>query len=77
MIREREVNVAPGGLMLGVYLLALLLLGAACFVVPSPITWGTAAFLAVVDIVLLCGLVMVEPNQAKVLQLFGRDVGTV
>src|SRR5688572_26151310 len=77
MIREREINVAPGGLMLGVYLLALLLLGAACFVVPSPVTWGTAALLAVLDIVLLCGLFMVQPNQATVLQLFGRYVGTV
>jgi regulator of protease activity HflC (stomatin/prohibitin superfamily) len=77
MIREREITVAPGGLMLGIYLLALLFLGAICFVVPNPITWGTAAFLAVVDIVLLCGLFMVEPNEAKVLQLFGRYVGTV
>jgi regulator of protease activity HflC (stomatin/prohibitin superfamily) len=77
MIREREITVAPGGLMLGIYLLALLLLGAVCFVVPSPVTWGTAAFLAVVDIVLLCGLFMVQPNQATVLQLFGRYVGTV
>jgi len=77
MIREREVTVAPGGLMLGVFLLALLLLGAVCFMVPSPITFGTAAFLVVVDIVLFCGLFMVEPNQAKVLQLFGRYVGTV
>src|SRR5687768_10542557 len=77
MIRERETTVAPGGLMLGVFLLGFLFLAAICFIVPSPVTWGTAALLAVVDVVLLCGLFMVQPNQATVLQLFGRYVGTV
>jgi regulator of protease activity HflC (stomatin/prohibitin superfamily) len=77
MIRERETSAAPGGLMLALFLFVFLLLGAVCFVVPSPITWGTAAFLAVVNFVLLCGLFMVQPNQAVVLQLFGRYVGSV
>ncbi len=77
MIREREINVASGGLMLGVFLLGFLLLGVVGVVVQNPIVWGLVALLAVVNFVLLCGLFMVQPNQATVLQLFGRYVGTV
>ena len=77
MIRERETQVAPGGIMLGVYLAALLLLGAGCLAVPNPWVWGGAIFFGVIIIVLLSGLFIVEPNEAKVLQLFGRYVGTV
>ena len=77
MIRDREITAASGGLMLAIFLLGFLFLGGVCFVIPSPVTWGGAALLAVVNVVLLCGLFMVQPNQATVLQLFGRYVGTV
>jgi regulator of protease activity HflC (stomatin/prohibitin superfamily) len=77
MIREREVKVAPGGLMLGIYLLALLLLGGVSLLIQTPAFWIPAAIVAAAIIVLLFGLFMVEPNEAKVLQLFGRYVGTV
>jgi len=77
MIREREIQAAPGGVMLGLFLLVFLLLGGGCFAVPNAVVIGSAVFLAVVNFVLLCGLFMVQPNQAAVLQLFGRYVGTV
>lgn len=78
MIKEREMSVASGGLMLAVLLIALVLFGLICFITGgNPFVLGTMTFFAVVDIVLLCGLFIVNPNQGAVLQLFGRYVGTV
>jgi regulator of protease activity HflC (stomatin/prohibitin superfamily) len=77
MIRERELGVASGGIMLIVLLVVLLLFGLVCFAVPHPIVIGAMVFLAAVDIFLLCGLFIVDPNEAKVVQLFGRYVGSV
>ena len=37
----------------------------------------SSVFILAADIILLAGLFMVEPNQARVVQLFGRYVGTV
>ena len=78
MIKERELSGASGGLMLAVLLIALLVFGLVCFIAGgNPFVVGTMVFFAVVDIVLLCGLFIVNPNQGAVLQLFGRYVGTV
>jgi regulator of protease activity HflC (stomatin/prohibitin superfamily) len=77
MIKERELTVASGGLMLGVLLFALLMFGFISVAVPNPWVWGTMILFAVIDIILLCGLFMVDPNEGKVLQLFGRYIGTV
>ncbi len=80
MMREKERTVASGGLALAVLLLLLVLfiwgivsqgrahhaLGAVVF-----------ALLTVVDIIGLSGLFVINPNEAKVLQLFGSYTGTV
>jgi regulator of protease activity HflC (stomatin/prohibitin superfamily) len=80
MIRERQVSAISGGFML----LALLAAGVGLFVglithvdshspkVIVPCLVGIA-----VVIVCMCGLFIVNPNEAKVLQFFGRYVGTV
>ena len=80
MIRERQVTGVPGGFML----LALLAGGLALLVTffmnvtshsPGILIPCVVGLVAV--IVCLCGLFIVNPNEAKVLQFFGRYVGTV
>jgi regulator of protease activity HflC (stomatin/prohibitin superfamily) len=79
MIREKEFNGRPG---LGMLLLFLvLLLGSIALLIYSAnhgmgvgATVGGLAMLA--SILGLCGLFIVNPNQAKVLQFFGDYVGT-
>ena len=79
MIREREYNGIPG---LGMLLLFLaLFLGAVAGLVYSAHQgWGggciASALLMVGAILGEAGLFVVNPNQAKVLQLFGDYVGT-
>ena len=62
-------------------LLGLLVSGVAAFVFgilePTPLTIALVALLEATVILLLFGLFMVDPNEARVLQLFGRYVGTV
>ncbi len=80
MNREIKRSVPSGYLMIGILLLAQLVLG---YVVVSALqTQSIALFLvaaAASIIVLVCwaGFMMVHPNEAKVLQLFGKYVGTV
>src|SRR5688572_29069891 len=78
MLVERE-HLAPAGLP---YLLGLL----AALVLSALAILATAAFapllliglipIALVLFVMLFGIFTVDPNEAKVLQLFGRYVGT-
>ena len=79
MIQEVETRASPGGMMLALFIAALLglilitiLTG---FAYPPLIP--VPALLIVTDIVLLFGLFTVAPNEARVLQLFGRYIGTV
>ena len=62
-------------------LLALLVSGVGLFVFgilePTALTITLVALLEATVVLLLCGLFMVDPNEARVLQLFGRYVGTV
>jgi regulator of protease activity HflC (stomatin/prohibitin superfamily) len=80
MIRERE-RAAMSGVVIVLVLLVVLLAGTSGFVmgiraqhVPliilSIVVWATAVFLGV-------GVFSVNPNEARVLQLFGDYVGTV
>jgi regulator of protease activity HflC (stomatin/prohibitin superfamily) len=80
MIEERERSAAPGLLMLLVLLSVLGLSGWRAFealsqtqVVPG-LAW---LFVDLVTVVLLAGLFMVNPNEGRVLQLFGDYRGTV
>jgi regulator of protease activity HflC (stomatin/prohibitin superfamily) len=80
MMREK-VRDLPSGYPIIVVLLALqLILGYAIFVaIRAQSVWGIiAAFLATTFVLIFwAGLFMVNPNEAKVLQLFGKYVGTV
>jgi len=83
MIREKQMSAPSGWIALGV-LLPLLILFVALIVVEgkqgsdaSPLLIVAYALLAAVDGVCLGGLFVVNPNEAQVLQLFGRYVGTV
>jgi regulator of protease activity HflC (stomatin/prohibitin superfamily) len=79
MLKEREIATASGGLMLVVLLVALLgmIVGAGKATEAQDVGLSVALFLGIMlDIVLLKGLFKVNPNEAKVLQLFGRYIGT-
>jgi regulator of protease activity HflC (stomatin/prohibitin superfamily) len=80
MIREREYTALPG-LPVALGLLALIVLGVSGIVngalrasPPLAIVAGLTVALA---IFLLTGLIVVNPNEAKVLQFFGRYAGTI
>jgi len=82
MIREKERSVMSGLIALAV-LLPLLCLTVYAFIqsvaAPSVSVWRVVFLVAaiVVEIICLAGLFVVNPNEAKVLQLFGAYVGTV
>lgn len=79
MIREKEFNGRPG---LGMLLLFLVLfLGSIALLIYSihrGTGWGVlvSVLLMLSSILGLCGLFIVNPNEAKVLQFFGDYVGT-
>ena len=80
MIREREVRGVPGLPMLAVLLVAA---AAACYGIvagaraaDAPVALGSA-FAVLVVVFLGVGLFVVNPNEGRVLQLFGAYVGTV
>ncbi len=75
MIKEKERRVASGWLAL---ILLLILLPVAVFliVIGPVIVKIAAAVWILVDLFLLCGLFFINPNEARVLQLFGKYTGT-
>lgn len=79
MIREREFNGRPG---MGMLLLLLVLFLASIAGIIYGVRLGSPALLVVstlvmlTDVVLMCGLFIVNPNEGKVLQFFGEYVGT-
>jgi regulator of protease activity HflC (stomatin/prohibitin superfamily) len=80
MIRERQVNALPG---LPVLLVLLAVDIAAIYALVDAAQDGSATMIAVCVIAtivatfLMAGLFVVNPNEAKVLQLFGAYAGTV
>ncbi len=80
MIREREIKPMSGVFML-FFLLALGVVLVVLFVgaVQQQQAWAAVGWsLAwMIDLLCLIGLFVVNPNEAKVVQLFGRYVGTV
>ena len=79
MIREEIRTVSSGYLMIVLLLVAQLGLGYAIFAAIRAMSIGglvAAALASVVVLVCWAGLFMVHPNEAKVLQLFGKYVGT-
>ncbi len=83
MVTE-QVREAPSGVLALIILLLVLLLDIALIVVGS-LTWLAGGWVLVTVASVLCpvilffflGLLAVPPNEARVLQLFGRYVGTV
>ena len=77
MIREQVKSSLPGGMMI-VVLLAVIggsgWAAAAMEPIPLKIVAGAIGFFALIG---LGGLFVVDPNEGRVLQLFGRYVGTV
>ncbi|MFC4655801.1 MULTISPECIES: SPFH domain-containing protein [Rheinheimera] len=74
-MKEAQVNSRSGFVMLSALLLLQLLLIAAVIFVMGPLKL-VAILLAVVVFICWFGFYMVQPNQAAVLQLFGRYVGS-
>ena len=79
MIREKVRKVSSGYLMLVVLVIAQLATAYGIYravlaeSVPGIIT---AVFASIVVLIMWAGLFMIHPNEAKVLQLFGKYVGT-
>lgn len=76
MIKELERKAASGWGMLGI-LIPLLVVAILWIIFVWPEVhkiWG--AVVIVIDFVLMAGLFMVNPNEGRVLQLFGKYVGT-
>ncbi len=80
MIREREYA-APAGLPIALVLIAVLLTAVygvfAGAVGNSMVTTLGSLFVILLCVFLLAGLFIVNPNEGKVLQFFGKYVGTV
>jgi regulator of protease activity HflC (stomatin/prohibitin superfamily) len=79
MIREEVRKVSSGYLMLVVLAVAQLLMAYAIFRAAVAMSIGgliAAALISVVVAICWAGFFMVHPNEAKVLQLFGKYVGT-
>jgi len=79
MIREKVRNVSSGYLMFVVLAVAQIGFGYMVFVQLREMSVGgiiTGVLASIVVIILWAGMFMIHPNEAKVLQLFGKYVGT-
>lgn len=80
MIREKESQAVAG---LPVLFVLLIILGLCAYGIVRGAVSGslamilTSAILLACDIIALCGLFMVNPNEGRLVQLFGAYVGTV
>ncbi len=80
MIQEKKRQGASGYVMLLVLLVAQLSTGYSMFVALRAMNIGgliAAVLASIIVLVMWAGLFMVHPNEAKVLQLFGKYSGTV
>ena len=80
MIRETERRAISGfgALGLGLAILGLCIYGAVQAGMTGNVRLVVGSLLVgVVDVLLMCGLFVVNPNEGRVLQLFGSYVGTV
>ena len=75
MLKERKTDVASGWFMF-LFLLALAFAAIAAVIFMPPLIKVIAAIWIAIDIFLMTGLFMVNPNEGRVLQLFGKYVGT-
>ncbi len=76
MIKETDRKVSSGWGMLTL-LLVILVASVLWLIFLLPVAHKVASTVVIIiDIVMLCGLFMVNPNEGRVLQLFGKYVGT-
>lgn len=80
MVRETKARAASGWLM--VFLLIALMLGTISGLVTSAreqMPWGVglSVFLLALDVFLLTGFIVVNPNEAQVVLLFGTYLGSI
>ena len=75
MIQERERKVVSGWAAL-IILISTLLLGVAAIIFTPPVIKIIAAVWVLVNVFLLAGLFFINPNEARVLQLFGKYTGS-
>ncbi len=80
MLRERELHTLPGGFVL-VLLILLTFASIPAFIAAARAGWGWPGWVSTLMLVgaVICyrGLFIVNPNQPKVVQLFGSYMGTV
>jgi regulator of protease activity HflC (stomatin/prohibitin superfamily) len=75
MIRERERKVPSGWAVLA--LAFLVLLGCVFFLIAGPpVVKIAAGVVLLIDVFMIFGLFLVNPNEGRVLQLFGKYMGT-
>ena len=74
---ERRAFRLPGFLMLALLLLIVGVIGAVVASLPEDTAGGLAAAASLVVVVIAAGFTVVNPNEARVVQFFGRYVGTV
>ncbi|MCU1233290.1 MAG: hypothetical protein JWP63_1257 [Candidatus Solibacter sp.] len=80
MLQEKELKPLPGGLMLGLLLIVpVLLILVVIWAVAAENGYAILAAIVVfaVDMICLAGFAVVNPNEAKVVQLFGVYQGTI
>ena len=79
MLQEKELKPLPGGLMLGLLLIVpvLLVLMVIWFAEDKGYAIAAAVVVFVADLICLGGFVVVNPNEAKVVQLFGVYKGSI
>jgi regulator of protease activity HflC (stomatin/prohibitin superfamily) len=80
MVREKQARALPGWLML--FMLVALLIFSVYAVILAAQTKQAAgvlfwSFVMGLDIFLLCGFIVVDPNDSKVVLLFGNYLGTI
>jgi regulator of protease activity HflC (stomatin/prohibitin superfamily) len=76
MMRERELVAVPGIPVIGVLFLLAVLIGVMVYTAPQPTEIFAAAIGAALIVLAAKGVFIVNPNEGKVLQLFGGYVGT-
>ena len=76
-MKENPMRSLPGIPMLAALLLAAIVAGVMAANASGPLQQAIAAAIALAALLCLAGLHMIEPNQAAVVSLFGKYVGTV
>lgn len=76
MLKENEINVASGLKMLIILIGVPLIVILAAIATQVPIIIVLAALCIPADVFLFLGLFFVNPNEARVIQLFGKYIGT-